>query len=953
MNKDLSTGYRQWIFAMVALASIVMRPFGVAAQTVDWSGLGDGTDWHDGDNWNPAGVPGTGTEVTVAAGATILLTTETAELASFTMTGGTLTFSNWTTRLRAIEVDLQGGTLTHPGQSATSTNAFGEWIPDARVWIACSNLTVAAGATIDVMGRGYDKFKGPGNTTGESLGGSYGGLGSISERGYTDERRTYGSVSQPEDPGTGGGGVSSTHSQSGGGAIRIDAEGEVLVYGTLNANGANATGTHGGGGSGGSILINCREFGGGGTGWLTVRGGNANNRGGAGGGGRIAVNYDPAVQAVRTPVNAGVRFRAAPGTSGPSAWSAEAGTLYLPDVAFLANETLTVQWDDVELHIPDFTEWSVNTLNISGKIGLPMVTNLVVTDDFTLGGTLRLYSVPTNALTPDYGVLLSVGGVLSVEDGGRLVLTSNPTNGASPRVECTDLLVAASGTIDADRRGFALETGPGRGSGGRGAGYGGIGSSGGNSRDADFGQPYGNPFEPTDLGSGGGHVRLGGYGGGAIRLHVTNNAAIHGTLTANGSNAIRTHGGGASGGSILLICETFSGSASGLLQARGGNGDNTGGAGAGGRIAVLYNSAAQAALPEPNPGVRFNVAPGTGGGNSWLAEAGTVYLPQAETIFLSETMTQWEGGNLVIPGFTHWETPALLVSGRFSIPSIETMRVTGDLVIADGGELTLQAHPTNIVDGEIGMRLNVGGTVTVEDGGQIVKISDYGSGSVVYIECGQLDLRAGGTIHSDYRGFDFGVGDGKGGHSRTGSGYGGRGSRGDRSDPELAGPTYGEAHAPLLPGSGTYDVTHGGRGGGAIRIGARGRMIVDGTLSVQGMTRIAIHSGGASGGGILLSAGRFEGAGLMQADAGNSSHSGGPGGGGRIAVWTPFMPPVYLRQFAKRNLPAHAIILDPEALYPYLDLSVATGTGGNNPDEAEEGTIFFGKFRFGSLITVR
>jgi hypothetical protein len=735
----------------------------------------------------------------------------------------------------------------------------------------------------------------------------------------------------------------------GGGAIRIDATGQVTLDGTLNANGMNAISTHGGGGSGGSILINCLTFTGNGRLW--VRGGNGNNSGGAGGGGRIAVLYVPAAQAGMGPVN--VAFNAAAGTGGANDCTAEPGTLYFPDTALISSFMGTT-WAGGNLYIPGFTAWSEDSLQIAGQFGLPQVTNLVVTNNLSIlaGGALTLYSVPTNDATPPDGFRLDVGGDLSV--AGTLILGSDSTNGASPRVTCRNLAVAATGKIDADYRGFAVQTGPG--AVGRGAGHGGMGSCGGSAYSA-RGPTYGDPLYPIAPGSGTGdaaYPNISGYGGGAIRLHVAETATIHGVISANGQPSITTHGNAGSGGSILLICRVFQGSSTGMLQARGGNGDNTGGAAGGGRIAVLYNPADQAALPSPNPGVRFSAAPGSSGNNDFLAETGTLYLPDAESLFLSSHMTvQWQNVDLVIPGgFPHWSLPSLQLDGKFRIPGLQTLRVAGDLTLGSSGRLALYSQPSNTVEHEIGIRLDVGGTLTVPSGGEILLVSDLDTGGVPYIECGSFNLQAGGLVRADYRGFHIGQGPGRG-INYGGGGYGGAGSRGNTASAH-GGPTNGVAHAPILAGSGagTYG-TGGGRGGGSVRISARGAMIVNGTIQANGMMRIVTHAGGGSGGGILLTARSVSGTGNLQARGGDSSNNGGAGGGGRIAIWTSFLPPGTLRRLAGQPLPDRVTVLDPAILWPGLTLSVAAGTGGTNPGEAQPGTIFAGCLEAGTFVTIR
>ncbi len=965
MKTLASYGWRRWIPAMVVCVATVIIPFRVVAQTVSWDGAGDGTDWHDPDNWNPAGVPGTDAEVQVAADADILLTAETAELASFTMTGGTLTFSNWTTRLLAVEVDLQGGKLTHTAQSAQSTNAFGEWIPDARVWIVCSNLTVDAAAKIDVDERGYAREKGPGIVAG-TYGGSYGGRGT-GESSWGNRPETYGSVAEPTDPGSGGWSTVSTGGKEatggGGGAIRIEASGQVSIHGTLTANGGHGAVTHASGGSGGGILITCNTFAGSATGLLSTRAGNGNNRGGPGGGGRIAVVYDSDAQSAMIPDNPGVRFNASQGTIGSLSETAEPGTIYFPDAVMLSGQ-MTSQWLGGDIHVPGFSEWSIpGNLEIAGKFGLPTVTNLVVADNLTIqsGGVLWLYSAPTNQTSLPYGMELAVGGELTVANNGRLILASNPTNGAIPWITCDRLFVAEGGVIDANYKGYAPHgesdyTGPGGGTTGtygEGASHGGRGSTGRGSWGRTT-QPYGDPLWPVTPGSAGGSTTRGGHGGGVIAIICNDTATIHGTLTANGYRS-GSHGGTGSGGSILIACNTFHGSATGLLRARGGSPvANDGGGGSGGRIAVVYDPAQQALLPEANPSVGFDTTPGPGV-QSHLAERGTLYLPDAQSLFLSEHMTaQWQDVDLIIPGgFPHWSLPLLQVDGRFNIPGLETLTVAGDLTVTSGGRISLYSHPSNTIAEEIGFRMDVGGTLTVETGAQILLVCDLETGASPYIECGQFDLRDGGLINANFWGFDTARGPGRG-INRAGGGYGGAGSRG-ADGAANAGPANGVAHAPIHAGSGggDYGTGGGGRGGGAVRIGSRGAMTIDGTISANGMYRFIGHAGSGSGGGILLSASAFTGSGIMRANGASTSNNGGAGGGGRIAVWTPFMPPAYLRQFAKRDLPAHAEVLDPEVLYPDLDLSVAAGTGGENPEEAEAGTIFFGKFSYGSLIMVR
>ncbi len=624
-----------------------------APPETNWSVISASSNWHDSASWSLERVPIPGEDVIVTN--SLYLKEPSVLLKSFTIQGGTLTFTNWTTRLRAVEVDLQGGALSHVPQSAVSADEFGEWIPDARVWIVCSNLTVAADATINVEHRGYSRGAGDGSST-ATFGGSHGGRGAASESGW-GRPDPYGSLLHPTDPGSGGWstiGGAGPISGDGGGAIRIDATSHVEIHGTLSADGQNGGGVHASGGSGGSIFINCRTFSGSGTGLLTVRGGSGGtgaSRGSVAGGGRIAVVYDAMAQAQEAPGNPGVRFRANNGSNGRYPYTAEVGTVYLPDTAFLTSPMHAAQWQGARVYVGNLTE--------------------------------------------------------------------------------------------------------------------------------------------------------------------------------------------------------------------------------------------------------------------------------------------------------HWEVSELQIDGQVAFPQLETLRVNDHLRIGDGGRLTLISHPTHTVDGEIGFRLDVGGTLTVENNARLVLFCDPETGGSPYIECGNLNLQTGGLIDADWRGFGAMLGPSSSTAEREGGGHGGASA--------LPGPvpTSGVAHAPILAGSGGGDAVAGGSGGGSVRIAARSRMILDGTISANGHERVSIHRGGGAGGGILLSARDFEGSGTLRANGGNSSHWGRAGGGGRIALWRPFLPPSYFREIATRPLAGHITLLDPEQKYPDLIVTVDPGTGGHEEELAEEGTRFFGFLQSGMLLKIR
>jgi len=139
-----------------------------------------------------------------------------------------------------------------------------------------------------------------------------------------------------------------------GGAIRIQADGLVLVNGVITANGGAYPPGYGNSqaGSGGSIFIACHTLAGtnsGANGVISANGGN-----GGGGGGRIAVNYTNVVPGAAT-----IRFSVDGGGTGP--WAlATSGRCISP--------TPTC-WARPDAHRPDhhpgFTNWSLTSLTVS------------------------------------------------------------------------------------------------------------------------------------------------------------------------------------------------------------------------------------------------------------------------------------------------------------------------------------------------------------------------------------------------------------------------------------------------------------------------------------------------------------------------------------------------------------------------------------------------------------
>ena len=299
----------------------------------------DGTvsdDWNDPENWTPDAegnrtVPGDGESVVIGdrAAATVTISSSTAELESLSLgewsLSSALTVSNWTTKVSAKEFSIGANGQVTCGAASTDISEI------SRVWIACSNLTLAAGAKIDVNEKGYAAIPwalnvyrygaGPGrlvSQNGNVCGGpSHGGHGSrVFSMDYSSATPLpYDDPTDPTEPGSSGISVGwsagGTTGGNGGGVVRIEATGRVTVNGAITANGRKATAydkagwgsygdNHDSAGAGGTVNIRCRDLVGSGS--LTADGGGGGKIDDIAspcmpaGGGCIAVRYDPSVQ---------------------------------------------------------------------------------------------------------------------------------------------------------------------------------------------------------------------------------------------------------------------------------------------------------------------------------------------------------------------------------------------------------------------------------------------------------------------------------------------------------------------------------------------------------------------------------------------------------------------------------------------------------------------------------
>jgi hypothetical protein len=694
----LPVGLLVWLAVFsVAQADVTTNTW---SYTGSWANAA--ANWTNTAYWSAGHAPLAG-EAAVVSGS-VMLTNSTEALYSYTLNAGkTNMFAGTNAILIATNVTIYG-VISHMTNSATTTNAAGEWVMDSRVWIVCTNLLVATNAQINAAEKGYVQVAatndgyGPGggkgqiNAPGRGAGGGHGGAG-----GNADIKTgggTYGVSNAPVEPGSAGG-AGQAVGGFGGGAVRIDAD-DVTVDGTIDASGGheNGSGNHmGGGGSGGSVYINCRLLRG--TGAVRADGGNggqysAQPYSGGGGGGRIAVICNSGAQSAVTPPSS-VQFSAKRGLGGYQ--NGGLGTVYLSSMELLSRGTLT---GGGQFMVPNLTAWTwtnnlvctnceivfpaglrltvTNDMILSGTSAILTLTNvaLTVTRDLSVTGTtsrlwiycdtntvsvgrnltvdragkVYIYAGASNGLPPYYAALVSVGGDLTIGTNANLSPYSQPTtNGGSLKFAVRNLTVAAGGIFYACGTGYATTNGfgPGFGPGGgkMGAQYTGGGGHGGKGGDAwnsagTGGDSYGSSNAPVTCGSAGGSNsgfnEYGGAGGGLVWVEAAGRILVDGSISASGTNG-NNRGGAGAGGGIYLVCRRFGGG--GTLWAKGGivPGAGVGGGGGGGRIAVWRSFDSWNGTPASD-----TMGTAVDGGSSGFGKTGvvgTVYwglLPMSGTV---------------------------------------------------------------------------------------------------------------------------------------------------------------------------------------------------------------------------------------------------------------------------------------------------------------------------------
>jgi hypothetical protein len=148
-------------------------------------------------------------------------------------------------------------------------------------YVVAGDVDLESNSKFSLEGKGFKAEDGPGKGIG-NMGGSYGGVG-----GGANDYKAYGSVFDPMNLGSGGGGIAT--GGSGGGFVNFTIGKSFHIDGIVDAYGQDAS-SNGGGGSGGTIFIKAYNMSGYGT--LDVSGGDGSGTGYGGSGGRIAAHIE-------------------------------------------------------------------------------------------------------------------------------------------------------------------------------------------------------------------------------------------------------------------------------------------------------------------------------------------------------------------------------------------------------------------------------------------------------------------------------------------------------------------------------------------------------------------------------------------------------------------------------------------------------------------------------------
>lgn len=546
----------------------------------------------------------------------------------------------------------------------------------ATAVVVAGNATIDAGAAVDGLGRGPSCNAGSGAPTAGPGSVTYGGshAGCAGQGGcttpFSGAGAYYGSFQAPVSTGSGGGGTAATCCGAGGAAFYLQVGGSLELHGSINVGGSGGSYCSGtspiraGGGSGGSIYINCGRL-------ESMFGASLSADGGGGGfggsAGRIAIvcgSYNASGVVATTGADLARYSSAVGGVSASSAGSAGApGTVWFDlgadfagipfTPALLADKGSTttsmgamLTWSMPLLELPQLRialrnsarlmlarPISASNVFLNASLGLSLESDRSAALALQIGAGVAAeisalkpvaaagssaagaadapapFVLDSMTLQVDSGASLNVSTTLSIGPSGRLVSSDGVSIAAAGLLVRSGGTIVASGfsalviagnatiqqgaSLDGRGLGFVAASGPGAPDGstptGSGASHAGCGGQAGcNLPPLLSNAAYGSAFAPISAGSGGGG-NCGGAGGAAIRVDISGELALFGSIDVGAKDGYTgcatgtAKQGGGAGGSIYITCGRLA-QANGTLIADGGRGSYGGSAG---RIAIV------------------------------------------------------------------------------------------------------------------------------------------------------------------------------------------------------------------------------------------------------------------------------------------------------------------------------------------------------------------------------
>lgn len=551
----------------------------------------------------------------------------------------------------AGDIVLNTGTWTTE-QQPDNKSSYTAWKNGQGVYRlivdALGDVTIGESGKINLKGRGFKAYQGPGSVASNQACANHAGIGSIYTSSYSTN--CYGVVRDPVTLG-------SSSNNRGGGAVRIVCAGALHVDGTVDVSGNDASYHLG---AGGSISVFAASISG--SGVLSADGGKgtAGSHDRGGGGGRISVVLTGAGNDFSS--FDGVMTAKVPRKSNNSSEDGAGGTIYLETLSdgtgggVLTIDNIATDFFLMGTRAHTLLNSSIYNVSprkiiirkgarvkfdISELRTLPPIEfedDEVITKDgfFQIPKTVDLNMDQFPVEIPIWlagGTISSAdsGGTYCVKDGATLYVSDSSTVNGNLRVLsggkvthykdiAAKMNLHVTGDFTVDEGGSVTATGMSGSTTGKTSGKG--GSYGGRARAAN---PvcYGSIRSPVDYGSA-------GYGnaGGAIRITADGAMTINGAVSANGSNVAKQTG---SGGSVFLTGHSISGA--GRITANGGNQTATDreSPGGGGRVAVYLTGAGQDFSGFTGQITAYGGTSRTSGYVGKVdAGAGTVYLKTAD-----------------------------------------------------------------------------------------------------------------------------------------------------------------------------------------------------------------------------------------------------------------------------------------------------------------------------------